>query len=259
MLQHDCIVHVPGAKTLKCIVMIDLAFVRANQAFVEEKLRARGMDPAAALGDFADVDRERREAITQVETLKAQRNKLTEEIAKLRRDGTDTTAQTEQTKTLKSQVESLETAATLADEKLREILQALPNLPHTTVPIGKDEHGNREEKVWGERPTFDFAAKPHWELGEALGILDFNRAAKISGLASSSTSARARSWSVHSLTSCSICILANTAIPRFCRRTWSTRSRSSVPANCPSSPKTSFTATTKGATSLVSTRRAITG
>jgi seryl-tRNA synthetase len=161
--------------------MIDLAFVRGNLALVEEKLRARGMDPGTALGDFAALDRERREAITQVETLKAQRNKLTEEIAKLRREGADTTAQTEQTRTLKTQVESLEAAAATADERLREIMQTLPNLPQDTVPIGKDEHGNREEKFWGEQPKFDFPAKPHWELGEALGILDFNRAAKISG------------------------------------------------------------------------------
>jgi seryl-tRNA synthetase len=161
--------------------MIDLAFVRANLALVEEKLRARGADPAAALGNFASLDRERRDAITQVETLKAQRNKLTEEIAKLRREGTDTTALTEQTRTFKTQVESLEAAAATADERLREIMQTLPNLPQESVPVGKDEHGNREEKVWGEQPKFDFPAKPHWELGEALGILDFNRAAKISG------------------------------------------------------------------------------
>jgi seryl-tRNA synthetase len=161
--------------------MIDLAFVRANLALVEEKLRTRGLDPAVALGDFATVDRERREAITQVETLKAQRNKLTEEIAKLRREGADATAQTEQTRTLKTQVESLEAAAATADERLREIMQTLPNLPQDSVPVGRDEHGNREKKIWGEQPKFDFPAKPHWELGEALGILDFNRAAKISG------------------------------------------------------------------------------
>jgi seryl-tRNA synthetase len=161
--------------------MIDLAFVRANLALVEEKLRSRGMDPSAALGNFAEVDRERRDAITQVETLKAQRNKLTEDIAKLRRDGADATAQTEQTRSLKSEVESLEAKAAAADERLREMMQTLPNLPQDSVPPGKDEHGNREEKVWGERPAFDFPAKPHWEIGEALGILDFNRAAKISG------------------------------------------------------------------------------
>src|SRR5438552_14352766 len=143
--------HFPQ-KTLKCKVMIDLAFVRGNLPLVEEKLRARGIDPATALGDFAAVDRERREAITQLETLKAQRNKLTEEIAKLRRTGADTTAQTEQTRTLKTQVESLEAAAATADERLREIMQTLPNLPQDCVPVGQDEHGNHEEKVWGEQP-----------------------------------------------------------------------------------------------------------
>src|SRR5215469_17811584 len=85
--------------------MIDLAFVRANLPLVEEKLRARGMDPAVMLGDFAAIDRERREAITQTETIKAQRNKLTEEIAKLRKAGQDASAQTEQTKQLKGELE----------------------------------------------------------------------------------------------------------------------------------------------------------
>ena len=161
--------------------MIDPAFVRANLALVEEKLRARGMNPAVALVDFATIDRERREAITQVETLKAQRNKLTEEIAKLRRAGTDAASQTEETRTLKTQVEALEATAATADQRLQEMMQIIPNLPQASVPIGKSEHENTVEKTWGEQPKFDFPAKPHWELGEALGILDFNRAAKISG------------------------------------------------------------------------------
>jgi len=161
--------------------MIDTAFVRANLALVEEKLRARGMDPATVLGDFATIDRERREAITQVENLKAQRNKLTEEIARLRKSGADASAQTEQTRTLKTQVESLEATAAAADLRMTSILESVPNLPQDTVPIGKSEHENHVEKHWGEPPNFDFPAKPHWELGEALGILDFNRAAKISG------------------------------------------------------------------------------
>jgi seryl-tRNA synthetase len=161
--------------------MIDLAFVRANLPAVEEKLRARGMDPAAALGDFAAIDRERRDAITQVETLKAKRNKLTEEIARLRKSGADATAQTEETRSLKTDVEALESRAGEADQRLQTILQSIPNLPQEDVPVGADEHGNREEKVWGTKPSFNFTARPHWEIGEALNILDFNRAAKISG------------------------------------------------------------------------------
>ena len=161
--------------------MIDLAFVRANLPVVEEKLRTRGMDPAVVLGDFAAIDRERRDAITQVESLKAQRNKLTEEIAKARRAGEDAGAQTEQTRVLKTEVESLEVVAAKADEQLRELMQTLPNLPADDVPVGKSEHDNVEVKVWGEKTEFDFPARPHWEIGEALGILDFERAAKISG------------------------------------------------------------------------------
>jgi len=161
--------------------MIDLAFVRANLAFVEEKLRNRGMDPSLTLGNFIEVDRARREAITRVETLKAQRNRLTEEIAKLRREGADTTAQTDQTRALKSEAESLEASAVASDERLKEILQALPNLPQDSVPTGQSAADNKQEKVWGEKTSFDFPAKPHWNLGEALGILDFGRAAKISG------------------------------------------------------------------------------
>jgi seryl-tRNA synthetase len=161
--------------------MIDLAFVRANLALVEEKLRSRGMDPAVALGPFAEIDRERRESITRVETLKAQRNRLTEEIAKLRREGADTTAQTGETRALKSEIELLESAAAISDERLKEMLQGLPNLPQDCVPVGRSADDNREEKVWGDKTVFDFPAKPHWDLGEALGILDFGRAAKISG------------------------------------------------------------------------------
>jgi seryl-tRNA synthetase len=161
--------------------MIDLAFVRANLALVEEKLRSRGMDPEPALGNFEAIDGHRRTAITSAENFKAKRNGLTEEIATLRRNGLDASSQIEETKRLKSQGEALEEAATVSDERLREIMQTLPNLPQDGVPVGKDEHGNREEKVWGEQPVFDFSAKPHWEIGEALGILDFERAAKISG------------------------------------------------------------------------------
>jgi seryl-tRNA synthetase len=161
--------------------MIDLAFVRTNLALVQEKLRARGTDPSVALGDFEAIDRARRDAITQVETLKAQRNKLTEEIAQLRRSGADASSQTEQTRELKAQVEALEAAAAQADDRLRALMQTLPNLPQDDVPLGKDEQGNLEVKTWGQIPALAFPAKPHWELGEALGILDFNRAAKISG------------------------------------------------------------------------------
>jgi seryl-tRNA synthetase len=160
--------------------MLDLAFVRANLPQVEEKLRARGAD-ASALADFATLDAERRSAITEAETLKAQRNALSAEFGKLKREGADTTAVSEKSNALKAKTEALETTAAMADLKLRDLLQAIPNLPQDSVPLGKSEHDNVSEKIWGQIPTFEFPAKPHWELGVDLGILDFDRAAKISG------------------------------------------------------------------------------
>jgi len=160
--------------------MHDLAFVRANLPLVEEKLRSRGADPSI-LADFERLDAERRTAITEAETLKAQRNALSEEFAKLKRAGGDVAAISQRSGELKDRTAALEATASAADAKLRELLQGLPNLPHDDVPIGSSEHDNVCEKTWGEPTRFDFTAKPHWEIGEELGILDFGRAAKISG------------------------------------------------------------------------------
>ncbi len=161
--------------------MLDFGYVRANLALVEERLRSRGVETAAVLGDFVAVDVERREAITRVESLRAERNRLTGEIAALRKSGGDTTAITEQTKAMKAEVEALEATAGRADDRLRAMMQSLPNLPASDVPVGKSEHDNQVEKTWGEQPKFNFPALPHWEIGERLGVLDFERAAKISG------------------------------------------------------------------------------
>jgi seryl-tRNA synthetase len=161
--------------------MLDLAYVRGNLPEVEAALRRRNADPEALLGNFADLDASRREAITSLEVLKARRNRLSEEIGKLKRTGGDTDALTEEVRTLREQTEALEESAAAHDLKLRTILEAIPNLPDASVPDGRDEHGNVAEKSWGEVPHFDFKPKPHWELGEELGILDFNRAAKVSG------------------------------------------------------------------------------
>ena len=161
--------------------MLELGFVRNNLESVKAKLRSRGVDTALAMGGFAEVDRERREAITRVETLKAERNRLTGEIQAQRKAGGDAAALMEQTRELKAEGEALEVAAINAEERLRGMMQTLPNLPADGVPVGKSEHDNVVEKMWGEPTKFEFAAKPHWEIGEALGIFDFERAAKISG------------------------------------------------------------------------------
>ena len=161
--------------------MLDLAFVRNNLPLVEEKLRQRGMDPAVALGDFNVIDLHRRAAITNAETMKAQRNKLTEEFQRLRKEKLDTAANLQAQKELKDKIADAEKIAEEADARLRDILTGIPNLPDASVPVGHSADDNVEVRRWGTPPTFDFTPKPHWELGEALGILDLERAAKITG------------------------------------------------------------------------------
>jgi seryl-tRNA synthetase len=161
--------------------MLDLSFVRANLELVEEKLRARGADPAALLGDFRAVDVERRMAITTAETAKARRNELSQQVSALKKAGQDATALMEETRALKDVLASLDKIAASLDEKMRMSLARVPNLTRDEVPTGTSEADNKVVKTWGEKKNFDFKPKPHWEIGESLGILDLERAAKISG------------------------------------------------------------------------------
>ncbi|HWX55665.1 MAG TPA: serine--tRNA ligase [Verrucomicrobiae bacterium] len=161
--------------------MLDLAYVRDNLPKIEEMLRHRGLDPAPVLGGFRSLDERRRKVITESETLKAQRNRAAEEIARLKKSGQDATAQMEQTKALREQGESLEKQADEMEQELRALLAGIPNMPHESVPVGKSAEDNVEVRRWGTPPEFSFAPKPHWELGEQLGVLDFERAVKLSG------------------------------------------------------------------------------
>ena len=161
--------------------MLDLGFVRGNLQLVEEKLRARGADPAALLGDFQALDQSRREAITTSEQLKARRNELSQRVGNLKKAGLDASAVMDETRSLKDELDKLDQAAAAFDEKMRMALASIPNLTRDEVPAGLSETDNVVVKTWGEKPVLDFEPKPHWELGEALGIIDFERAAKISG------------------------------------------------------------------------------
>ena len=161
--------------------MLDLNFVRTNLAVVEEKLRQRGMNPAEVLGDFQAIDRERRQAITEVETLKAQRNQASEEIAKLKQAGQDASAQMEESKVLRERIQELEKSAQDLETRLRDQLAGIPNLPSDSVPVGKSADDNVAVRRWGTEPKFDFTPKAHWELGEQLGALDLERGAKLAG------------------------------------------------------------------------------
>jgi seryl-tRNA synthetase len=161
--------------------MLDLNFVRDNLPRVEEMLRQRGADPAAVLKDFLAVDTQRRQAITESETMKARRNKASENIAKLKKAGQDATAAIAETKELREQIQILEKTAADLDTRLQEILSGIPNVPHESVPVGHSEEENVEIRRWGAPPKFDFTPKPHWELGAELGILDLERAVKLTG------------------------------------------------------------------------------
>ena len=161
--------------------MLDLNFVRENLPLVEEKLRQRGMDPAAVLKDFREVDTLRRQAITEAETSKAQRNKASEEIAKLKKSGQDAGAAMAQTKDLREKISALEKTAADLDARLRDILAGIPNLPNASVPVGHSAEQNVEVRRWGTPAKFDFTPKAHWDLGAELGILDLERAAKLTG------------------------------------------------------------------------------
>ena len=161
--------------------MLDLNFVRDNLPLVEEKLRQRGMDPAQVLKDFHQVDAQRRHAITEAETMKARRNRASEDIARLKKSGQDASAQISETKELREQIQQRETAAEEFEASLQNILTGIPNLPHESVPVGTTPEDNVEVRRWGTPPQFDFTPKPHWELGEELGVLDLERATKLSG------------------------------------------------------------------------------
>ncbi len=161
--------------------MLELGFVRNKLELVEQKLRARGADPAVLLGDFHALDQSRREAITRAEILKARRNELSQQVGLIKKSGGDATALMDETRALKDELEQLDAKAAKLDDELRLALSSVPNLTRDEVPAGTSEADNQLVKTWGEKTTFDFEAKPHWEIGEALGILDLERAAKLSG------------------------------------------------------------------------------
>jgi seryl-tRNA synthetase len=171
--------------------MLDLSFVRDNLSLIEEKLRLRGMDPAEVVGNFRAMDAERRSNITTLETAKQRRNELSPKIGALKQAEKKGALSPEQQKELaslteevgreKALIEHFEQRVAEAEERFRALLQGVPNLPHDSVPVGKSSEDNVEARRWGSPPKFDFTPKPHWELGERLGVLDLERGAKLAG------------------------------------------------------------------------------
>jgi seryl-tRNA synthetase len=159
--------------------MLDLSFVRDHLELVERKTAARGMK--VDFGSFRTLDEERRRAITEAEKLKALRNKASEEIGAMRARGQDASEKIAQMKEVSERIKKFDETIQAYDERLQEILLSVPNVTHDSVPAGSRPEHNVEVRRWGVPPKFDFEPKPHWEVGEWLGILDLPRAAKIAG------------------------------------------------------------------------------
>jgi seryl-tRNA synthetase len=161
--------------------MLDPIFVRDHVELVRAGLRSRGIEPDKALEEFATLESARRRIIPEIEGLKRQQNTSGDEIARAARQGIDTTPVREANRLRAQQIKMLETQLDSIEHQRSATLLVLPNLPHASVPIGASSADNVEVRRHGEPRVFDFEPQPHWDLGKALGILDFERAVKIAG------------------------------------------------------------------------------
>jgi seryl-tRNA synthetase len=161
--------------------MLDIKLIREKPDFVRERLATRGRGDDARIAEIAALDEHRRKLLAEGDNLKAERNKVSKEIGALKSKGQDASAQMTSMKQVGERVAAIDAEVAGIDETLQQILLMIPNLPHESVAVGKDSADNPEIRKWGEAPKFAFTPKAHWDIGEQLGILDFARAAKISG------------------------------------------------------------------------------
>jgi seryl-tRNA synthetase len=159
--------------------MLDLAYVRSNFDQVSARLASRGSIPA--LDQFRELDRERRAAIAGTEQLKARRNAESVEVGKLKKAGVDTTEKQKEIRAIGDEIAALDEKVKTLDDHFRDLLAGIPNIPHESVPVGRSAEDNIEVRRFAEPPNFDFEPKAHWDLGAELGILDLERAAKLTG------------------------------------------------------------------------------
>ncbi|HEV7426663.1 MAG TPA: serine--tRNA ligase [Thermoanaerobaculia bacterium] len=159
--------------------MLSREYLREHADAYRAALKNRGAN--VDLDRFVELEAERRRVIAEVEALKAKRNAASMEIANLKKNKQDASAHIEATKGLGEEIKQLDEKLAAIEVDLRNVELYFPNVPHESVPIGPDETHNRVERTWGEKPSFNFTPKAHWDIGEALGILDFDRATKITG------------------------------------------------------------------------------
>ncbi len=160
--------------------MLDIRFLRENSELVKQKLDSRGSD--IDLADFLSIDEKRREVLGKIEVLRAERNRASDEIAKMKKEKKEVEPSVfASMKELSSQVKALDEDLKGVEKETNDFLLTIPNMPHDSVPVGRTEEDNEIVRTWGEVPQLSFEPKEHWEIGEKLGVLDFDRAAKIAG------------------------------------------------------------------------------
>jgi len=157
--------------------MLDLKLVRDNLELVRARLRDRGV--AIDFGEFLAADEARRRLLTEVEQLKHHRNAVSEEVGRRKKGGEDAGLLIAEMREAGDRIKALDQTVKDSEEQIQRLLLTVPNLAHASVPVGPDGGGNLEVRRWGEPRRFDFTPKPHWEIGEALGLLDFERASRM--------------------------------------------------------------------------------
>jgi seryl-tRNA synthetase len=163
--------------------MLDIRLIRETPEFVKERLKTRGGESFRSVDEVLECDRERRATETKLQQLQADRKRISKEIGAKKGHGEDTSEVEAQVRGIGDDISQLNEKAAALEERQRELLLQIPNLPHEAAPLGDDAAANPEVRVWGDKPVFDFQPKSHIELGEALGLFDFERASRISGSA----------------------------------------------------------------------------
>lgn len=161
------------------LLMLDLKFVRSNPEIIKEALQKR--NSSLSLDKFLEQEEQRRKILFDVEKLKAQRNSVSEEVGRRKKNGEDAQELIQEMRKVGDEIKSFEGQLKAIEEEMEKVLYEIPNIPHESVPVGVDESGNIEVRTWGTPREFDFQPLPHYELGEKLNILDFSRAGKVTG------------------------------------------------------------------------------
>ena len=162
--------------------MLDIKLIRENPDLVKEGIRKkRELDALPLVDELLKLDERRRELLAEVESLRSNQKKLAKAVGQAKRAGEDAADLLAKSTELAEYLKRLEAEEKKLEAKIQEILPQIPNLPHPSVPVGESEADNLVVEEWGEKPTFDFEPKPHWEIAAEMGVIDFERGAKVSG------------------------------------------------------------------------------